>query len=150
MSSCCSGSCHSHPSLPNKRYRKVLWVALLINVLMFGVEPISSVRSGSASLLADSVDFLGDAGNYAVSLFVLGMATIWRSRAAYAKGIVMGVFSVLVLTRAMDRVGRPRTPGRDDGRPKPSAFHTRVGRRAVAVYPLQPPRPPLRSPMSIW
>jgi Co/Zn/Cd efflux system component len=86
---------------PDKRYRKVLWVALLINVLMFGVELVSSMKAGSVSLLADSADFLGDAGNYAVSLFVLGMATIWRSRAAYAKGVVMGAFGVLVLVRAL-------------------------------------------------
>jgi Co/Zn/Cd efflux system component len=100
MSSCCSGSCSSQSPPPDHRYRKVLWVALLINFLMFGVELASSLTSGSVSLLADSADFLADAGNYAVSLFVLGMATIWRSRAAYGKGIVMGAFGVLVLARA--------------------------------------------------
>ncbi|MVW61091.1 cation transporter [Massilia sp. NEAU-DD11] len=101
MSSCCSGSCGSQSSPPDNRYRRVLWVALFINILMFGVELVSSMKAGSVSLLADSMDFLGDAGNYAVSLFVLGMATIWRSRAAYAKGVVMGVFGVLVLARAL-------------------------------------------------
>lgn len=101
MSSCCSGSCGSQPSLPDNRYRRVLWVALFINILMFGVELVSSMKAGSVSLLADSMDFLGDAGNYAVSLFVLGMATIWRSRAAYAKGVIMGAFGVLVLARAL-------------------------------------------------
>jgi Co/Zn/Cd efflux system component len=101
MSSCCSGSCSSQSPPPDDRYRKVLWVALLINFLMFGVELLSSLKSGSVSLLADSADFLADAGNYAVSLFVLGMATIWRSRAAYVKGIVMGAFGVLVLARAL-------------------------------------------------
>ncbi|WP_229412249.1 MULTISPECIES: cation transporter [unclassified Massilia] len=74
---------------------------MLINFLMFGVELVSSLKSDSVSLLADSADFLADAGNYAVSLFVLGMATIWRSRAAYVKGIVMGAFGVLVLARAL-------------------------------------------------
>jgi Co/Zn/Cd efflux system component len=68
---------------------------------MFFVELVSSMKAGSVSLLADSMDFLGDAGNYAVSLFVLGMATVWRSRAAYAKGAVMGAFGVLVLARAL-------------------------------------------------
>ena len=47
------------------------------------------------------MDFLGDAANYAVSLFVLGLAAVWRSRAAYAKGLVMGAFGVLVLARAL-------------------------------------------------
>lgn len=101
MSSCCSGSCSSQSSPSDNRYRRVLWIALFVNILMFGVELVSSMKAGSVSLLADSMDFLGDAGNYAVSLFVLGMATIWRSRAAYAKGVVMGAFGVLVLVRAL-------------------------------------------------
>jgi Co/Zn/Cd efflux system component len=74
---------------------------LLINALMFAVELAGSVRAESVSLLADSIDFLGDAGNYAVSLFVLGMATVWRSRTAYAKGLIMGAFGLLVLARAL-------------------------------------------------
>lgn len=99
--SCCSGSCSSSTPPPDGRYRKVLWAALVINFVMFGVELASSLSAGSVSLLADSVDFLGDAANYAVSLFVLGMAMVWRSRAAYAKGLVMGAFGVLVLVRAL-------------------------------------------------
>jgi Co/Zn/Cd efflux system component len=101
MSSCCSGSCSTTLKPPDNRYRKVLWIALLVNTAMFGVELVSSLKSDSLSLLADSVDFLGDAGNYAVSLFVLGMATVWRSRAAYLKGVVMGAFGVLVLARVL-------------------------------------------------
>ena len=97
MSACCSGSCSPTTPPPDGRYRKVLWAALLINFIMFGVELASSLAAGSVSLLADSVDFLGDAANYGVSLFVLGMAVVWRSRAAFAKGVVMGVFGVLVL-----------------------------------------------------
>jgi Co/Zn/Cd efflux system component len=68
---------------------------------MFAVELGGSLRAGSVSLLADSIDFLGDAGNYAVSLFVLSMAAVWRSRTAYAKGLVMGAFGLLVLARAL-------------------------------------------------
>lgn len=101
MSDCCAGSCSTASPPPDDRYRKVLWAALLINIVMFGVELVSSLTSDSVSLLADSVDFFGDAANYAVSLFVLGMATVWRARAAYAKGLVMGTFGLLVLARAL-------------------------------------------------
>ena len=101
MSSCCSGSCSSAAPQPDGRYRKVLWAALVINFIMFGVEIVSSLAAGSVALLADSVDFLGDAANYGVSLFVLGLAVVWRSRAAYAKGLVMGAFGFLVLGRAL-------------------------------------------------
>ncbi|MFP0285953.1 MULTISPECIES: cation transporter [Acinetobacter] len=100
MADCCSGSCESGRA-PDPRYRKVLWIALFINAAMFFVEAMASVQSHSASLLADSMDFLGDAGNYGVSLFVLGMGGAWRSRAAYAKGLIMGTFGVLVLARTL-------------------------------------------------
>ena len=100
MAHCCAGSCGSGRA-PDPRYRKVLWMALSINAVMFLVEALASVQAHSASLLADSMDFLGDAGNYGLSLFVLGMASVWRSRTAYAKGLVMGAFGVLVLTRAL-------------------------------------------------
>lgn len=101
MSSCCSGSCPSRSTPPDDRYRKVLWAALFINALMFGVELAASLAAGSLALLADSADFLGDAANYGVSLFVLGMAPVWRSRVAYGKGLVMGLFGMLVLGRAL-------------------------------------------------
>lgn len=101
MSACCSGSCNASATPPDPRYRKVLWAALLVNFAMFGVELAASMAAGSVALLADSADFLGDAANYGVSLFVLGLAPLWRSRAAYAKGLVMGMFGVAVLARAL-------------------------------------------------
>ena len=52
------------------------------------------------ALLADAVDFFGDAANYGVSLFVLGMALQWRARAALLKGLSMGTFGVFVLAKA--------------------------------------------------
>ncbi len=100
MADCCSGSCGSARA-PDPGYRKVLWIALLINAAMFVVEVVASMQAHSASLLADSMDFLGDAANYGVSLFVLGLAVVWRSRAAYAKGVVMGIFGLLVLARVL-------------------------------------------------
>lgn len=86
---------------PDPRYRRVLWAALIINALMFAIEFGASWTSGSVSLLADSIDFFGDAGNYAISLAVLGMAAATRARAALFKAACMGVFGVFVLTKAL-------------------------------------------------
>ncbi|MES2938835.1 MAG: cation transporter [Pseudomonadota bacterium] len=90
------------PSKPavDPRYRKALWIALVVNAAMFGAELLGAVRSGSVSLLADSIDFFGDAANYALSLAVLGMALPVRSKAAVAKAACMGAFGVFVLGRA--------------------------------------------------
>ncbi len=100
MSACqCHTACASAPV--NPRFRRALWVALVINVLMFAVEIVGGVKSGSVSLLADAVDFAGDAANYGISLSVLSLGLIWRARAALVKGLTMGAFGVFVLGRAL-------------------------------------------------
>jgi Co/Zn/Cd efflux system component len=83
------------------RYRKALWVALLLNALMFVVELGASWNSGSVSLMADSIDFFGDAANYGISLAVLAMAASARSNAALLKAATMGAFGVFVLGQAL-------------------------------------------------
>jgi Co/Zn/Cd efflux system component len=97
-----SAHCCSTPAAPavDPRYRKALWVALVLNALMFVVELGASWRSGSVSLLADSIDFFGDAVNYALSLAVLSMALSVRSKAALFKAACMGAFGVFVLGKA--------------------------------------------------
>lgn len=100
MSGCCSGGCTSARDTVDPAYRRALWIALVINALMFGVELAGGWSADSVSLLADAVDFLGDAGNYALSLFVLGLAAVWRSRLAYFKGVTMALYGVLVIGKA--------------------------------------------------
>src|SRR3954463_10850579 len=86
---------------PDKRkvaaYRRILWAVLVINAVMFAVEIGAGLAAGSASLQADALDFLGDAGNYAISLFVVGMTLRYRAMAALAKGATMGIFGLWVL-----------------------------------------------------
>jgi len=64
---------------------------------MFAVEIGAGLAAGSASLQADALDFLGDAGNYAISLFVVGMALRYRAMATLAKAGTMGVFGLWVI-----------------------------------------------------
>jgi Co/Zn/Cd efflux system component len=83
------------------RYRRVLWVALAVNASMFGVEVWAGVQAGSLSLLADAIDFAGDALNYGVSLAVLASALAWRARAAVAKALSMMGFGLFILAQAL-------------------------------------------------
>jgi Co/Zn/Cd efflux system component len=98
--SCCSHGGATPAASQSPRYRRALWAALIINAAMFAVELVAGLHAGSVSLLADAVDFFGDAANYGISLLVLGMALTWRSRAALLKGLTMGVFGLFVLGRA--------------------------------------------------
>jgi Co/Zn/Cd efflux system component len=79
------------------KYRRVLLAVLAINAVMFVVEVGAGLAAGSASLQADALDFLGDAANYAISLFVVGMALRYRALAALAKGATMGAFGLWVI-----------------------------------------------------
>src|SRR6266705_3916100 len=78
-------------------FRRVLWAVLGINAAMFLVEIGAGLAAGSASLQADALDFLGDAANYAISLFVVGLALRYRAMAALVKGATMGAFGLWVI-----------------------------------------------------
>jgi Co/Zn/Cd efflux system component len=93
-------SCCSAPRVDastTRRYRRALWFALAVNATMFGVEIISGWQGGSVSLLADAVDFFGDAANYAISLFVFSLGALWRSRTALSKGVMMAAYGLFIL-----------------------------------------------------
>jgi Co/Zn/Cd efflux system component len=82
-------------------YRAVLWVALVVNALMFAVEIGAGLAADSVSLLADAIDFFGDAANYGLSIAVLTLAVTWRARTAMLKAVSMLAFAALVAGRAV-------------------------------------------------
>lgn len=94
---CCGGEISKEQEPYSGAYRRVLWIALFINAGMFLAEIVAGLAAGSASLQADALDFLADAGNYGISLFVAGMALRYRARAALAKGATMAVFGLWVM-----------------------------------------------------
>jgi cation diffusion facilitator family transporter len=98
---CCNSASSCEATLTSTRYRRILWAALVLNLGMFGVEIVAGMRAGSVSLLADSLDFLGDAANYGISLWVLGMSLTLRARASLFKALSMLVFGVGVLVAAI-------------------------------------------------
>lgn len=55
----------------SERHRRVFLAVLWINVTMFVVEFGAGILSYSTALLADSVDMLGDAIVYGVSLYAI-------------------------------------------------------------------------------
>lgn len=108
---CCEHDTPKPESIVNlPRYRQILWIALVVNAGMFFVEIGASLQSGSLALLADAVDFAGDALNYGVSLAVLASALAWRARAAILKAISMMGFGLYVLGAAVWSVWHGEVP----------------------------------------
>src|ERR1700748_3037386 len=100
MSARCCGHHHDDAGgdpVRQAAYRRALWWVLAINAIMFGVEIGAGLAAGSAALQADALDFLGDAANYAISLFVVGMVLRYRAMAALAKGATMRLFGLWVI-----------------------------------------------------
>jgi len=89
--------CPPRPPVADAAYRRILIYALALNAGMFLVEIVSAVAAGSSSLLADAVDFAGDAANYALSLGALALLPAWRPRVALLKGYSMGALGLFVL-----------------------------------------------------
>ncbi|HTO19745.1 MAG TPA: cation transporter [Pseudomonas sp.] len=98
---CCSHEDTCATALRSGRYRKILWIALVVNFTMFVVEIGAGFTAGSVSLLADSLDFAGDAANYGISLLVLGMGVVARARASLFKALCMLLFGIAVLATAL-------------------------------------------------
>jgi Co/Zn/Cd efflux system component len=110
MKSCCEDkSCEI--SLLRDSHGRVLKAVLIINAVMFIVEGWAGITSHSTSLLADSLDMLGDALVYGFSLFVLARSERWQGGVALTKGVFMLIFGLGVLTEAIYKMLHPIMPG---------------------------------------
>lgn len=98
---CCASACGSDTAKADPRWRRILWIALIVNAGMFLVEMVAGAAADSRALQADALDFLGDAANYAVSLAVVGAALAWRARAALLKSLFMLGFAAWVFASAV-------------------------------------------------
>lgn len=96
MSDCCEDKVRELNS-GEAAFGRVLWVVLAINGIMFAAEFGAGIVAGSTALLADSLDMLGDAAVYGVSLYALRRSDTWRAGAALFKGGLMAAFGLGVL-----------------------------------------------------
>lgn len=110
MSDCCSGKAHDLERLARQAdQRRVLVTVLVLNAIMFAAEFSAGLIARSAALMADSVDMLGDASVYGLSLYALARSDRWKAGAAIVKGglvLALGV-GVLVEIAVKMRTGVP-------------------------------------------
>lgn len=78
-------------------YKRILWIVIAINVVMFVVETGASIASQSMALRADALDFLGDSLTYSITLLAIGHSLRWRASAALFKGVSLALMGLWVL-----------------------------------------------------
>ena len=99
MDDCCQEKEHELAALQTTHGR-VLKIVLAINAVFFLIEFTAGILANSTALLADSLDMLGDAFVYGLSLFVLSRSVKWKAGASIAKGVIMVAFGIGVLLEA--------------------------------------------------
>lgn len=109
MGNCCHDKGCALDAL-RERQGRILRIVLAINVVLFLTELVAGYLAASTSLMADSLDSLGDALVYAFSLYVLFRSERWRVAAALLKGLIMLGFGIAVAAALLGRVLAPVVP----------------------------------------
>jgi Co/Zn/Cd efflux system component len=98
MSDCCNDKACAIEALQT-RQRGTLRLVLAINAVMFVVEFGAGLAARSTALLSDSLDNLGDAVTYGLSLYVVARGARAKARVALFKGGLILVAALFVLVR---------------------------------------------------
>src|SRR3989338_3732051 len=93
-----------------KTLKKVLFMVLFINLGMFFVEVVSGLIAHSNALLADSLDMLGDAFVYGISIAVLSKHPSVRAKGSLVKGITMLLLGLFVVGENIFKIFNPVIP----------------------------------------
>lgn len=107
-----SGCCDHDGSMAalRERQRGTLTSVLLINAAMFVVIVTAAVVARSSALLADSLDNLGDAFTYAISLYAVARGRRTKARVALLKGGLILLAAGVVAAQIVYRLIEPTTP----------------------------------------
>jgi Co/Zn/Cd efflux system component len=106
MSDCCNNTADS---LVEKQ-RGTLITVLVINAVMFVVILAAAQFAKSSALFADSLDNLGDALTYGISLAVIASSSATKAKVALFKGSLILLAALLVLSQIIYRLINPGTP----------------------------------------
>jgi cation diffusion facilitator family transporter len=109
MADCCEDKTCTVEELA-KRQSSTLKIVLLINAVMFIVELAAGLHSGSSSLLSDSLDNLGDALTYGISLYAVDRGVTYKAKVAIFKGALILLAGLFVLGQVGYRLLFPIMP----------------------------------------
>ncbi len=87
-----------------KEQKRALWIALVLNAIMFVVEVTTGIIANSTGLIADGLDMLTDASAYAIALAAIGRSGLFKARAATLSGSLLLLVGIGVLADVARRV----------------------------------------------
>jgi Co/Zn/Cd efflux system component len=108
MSGCCQDGCELNAR--NERQRKTLKLVLAINAVMFLVIVAGALYANSTALLSDSLDNLGDAITYALSLYAIALGVRVKAQVALFKGVLILAAALVVAGQILYRLAFPALP----------------------------------------
>ena len=109
MADCCNNKACEIDAL-RTRQSAMLKTVLAINAVMFLIELTAGLISGSASLVADSLDMLGDALVYGFSIYAVTEGARMKAKAALFKGGIMAAFGCFVFAQVIYKIIYPQVP----------------------------------------
>jgi Co/Zn/Cd efflux system component len=108
MSGCCDNNC-SIDAL-RERQRGTLHIVLGINAVMFFVIVAGALYGNSTALLADSLDNLGDALTYGLSLYAVSRGATVKAKVALFKGGLILLAACVVVAQIVYKLVVPSVP----------------------------------------
>lgn len=106
---CCSDKECAIEAL-KQRQSATLRIVLAINAVMFVVELAAGLVSKSTALLSDSLDNLGDALTYGLSLYAVSRGARAKAKVALFKGALILCAGLFVLAQVVYRAFNPGVP----------------------------------------
>jgi len=93
-----------------ERQSSTLRIVLGINVAMFVAGIGAGIYAGSSALLSDSLDNLGDAATYGLSLYVVYKSSRAKAQVAFFKGGLILLAALIVLGQVIYKLMVPAVP----------------------------------------
>src|SRR5437899_11229629 len=109
MAECCEDKSCAVDAL-RERQSSTLKTVLGINAVMFAVELAAGLLAGSTALLSDSLDNLGDALTYGLSLYAVSRGARFKAKVALFKGGLILIAGLFVLGQVVYRLIVPTLP----------------------------------------
>ena len=109
MTDCCEDKACAIDAL-RERQSSTLKTVLGINAVMFLVELVAGIISGSAALLSDLLDNLGDALTYGLSLYAVSRGPRSKAKVALFKGGLILAAGLFVIGQVAYKILVPAVP----------------------------------------